>query len=288
MKLFKKAYVKIIALVVMIGVIAYFATQNKNSHDNKNRTSDQSTQAPQSAQSNPEMNFNTNPPIPPNVTPQAGSGSETGSHLDPDIPSDPLCPHKTDSYKVVLKCPRVPVSIKERLKKINYYFTKEFCEVQSKTTDFTIGKKFIAWSQQESNSCENKTYPHGLPEDKTYDLADATEVIFSTDFDLKKIEKHFLADMDLKSAFNKQGYSCPTIKERNRQDELGSLESDLTKLQFRLVDNETSVVLLVKSFTQNARGDICAIPISYKDWKKYLLTSSRFDKNQKPANLFEP
>lgn len=286
MKIFKKAYVKVIVLVLIAGVIGYLADQKQKTAQTSAPAAVNTQVAAEQNPSNPEMNFNTNPPTPPNITPQAGSGS-SASNVEENIPSDPLCPHKTDSYKVILKCPRVPVAIKERLKKINYYFTREFCEVQSKTTDFTLGKKFIAWTQHETNSCENKTYPHGLPEDKTYDLSDATEVVFATDFNLQSLEKYFLSNMDLKSAFNKQGYCCPKLKESNRYDALGSLESDLTKLQFRLADNENSIALQVKSFTQNSRGDVCSVPLVLKDWKKYLLTSSRFDKNQKPAKLFE-
>ncbi len=289
MKLFKKSYVKVIALVLIAVAIVYFANQNQKQEASQTASADSQALQEQnlnSNPSNPEMNFNTTLPTPPHVTPQAGSGS-TVADVEENVPSDPLCPHKTDSYKVVLKCPRVPVAIKERLKKLNYVFTREFCEVQSKTTDFTLGKKFIAWTQHETNSCENKTYPHGLPEDKTYDLSDATEVHFQTDFNLKNLEKYFLSHMDLNSAFNKQGFSCPKLKESNRHDALGSLESDLTKLQFRLADNEISISLQVKSFTQNSRGDVCAVPLVLKDWKKYLLTSSRFDKNQKPAKLFE-
>ena len=93
--------------------------------------------------------------------------------------------------------------------------------------------------------------------------------------------------MDLKSGIDEQGQRCSSVKESNRNKILGSLESELTKSQFRLVDNGQKVTLEIQTFFQGKLGRVCSMRMQVKDWHSFLVKDSRFHKNQKPSEIFK-
>ena len=236
--------------------------------------------------SNQGLNYNNaGKPSPDVINGQAHDQAAPPKIVNGEDPSSP-CPTQTNKYKRVLPCPKVPASVKDILKKQNVTITtKDDCEIETRTTKITTGKKFIAWTVSQTNSCENKAYPQGLSEEHTYVLADGAEVNWPDHFDLKKLEKYFLANVDLSSGIDENGERCQKAKDSNRKKNLGSLNSDLTKAQFRFVDNNNSIKLVIQSFMASERGTVCSLQTVIKDWPSMLLKDSKFQKNQKPGQI---
>ena len=293
--------------VVVIGVIVYVATHwseiqdrffSKNSKTNTEGTKDSATAGSENGGagnsagggkgtgSNPGLNYNnTGMPSADVISGQAGAQQAPPKIVNGEDPSSP-CPTQTNKYKRVLPCPKVPASVKDILKKQNVTITtKEDCEIQTKTTKITTGKKFIAWTVSQTNSCENMAYPQGLSEEHTYLLADGAEVNWPDHFDLKELEKYFLSHVDLSSGIDENGERCQKAKDSNRKKNLGSLNSDLTKAQFRFVDDNNSIKLVIQSFMASSRGTVCNLQTVVRDWPSMLLKDSKFQKNQKPGEI---
>ncbi len=198
--------------VVVVGVITYIVSlwnsDDPKNPDNQNIAGDQSTSGssnPENQNSrtsgnqkipthgtaggggNPDMNYNNTFKQDPN-NPNSGNSQELTNATPPDPAlfedlSQP-CPTRTDKYREVLNCPRIPPSLKKILRELNYQRTKEDCDLESRTTSITLGTRFIAWTLHQSNSCENQAYPQGLSEERTYLLEDGNEVAFGDHFDL--------------------------------------------------------------------------------------------------------
>ena len=271
----------IVAGVIAVGVFIYslyHSDQNKKTEDPAAQASD----GPNGQKKNKDLNFGGG------ADGQAhdGEGSLNGAESKPV--EDPLCPTVTENYKNILKCPWLPASIKEVLKKSNYQYTQEDCEISSRTSHITLGKRFIAWTLSQSNSCENKAYPHGLPEEKTYSIKKAEEVNFTNEFELKKLETYYLQHVDLKQGLDENKQKCQSFKESNRQKNLGTLNSELTKAQFRLKDNNQKIVLMMHTFAQGALGRVCTLQVEFPDWQTYLDADSRFRNDIKANEIFKP
>ena len=239
---------------------------------------------------NADMNYNNTFKVDPN-NPQAGNSQELKNATPPDPASfqdlSQPCPTRTDKYREVLNCPRIPQLLKALLREMNYKRTKEDCDLESRTTNITLGTRFIAWTLHQSNSCENKAYPQGLSEERTYLLEDGAEVAFGDHFDLMALEKYYRASVNLKSGLDENKEQCSAPKERNRGKLLGSLESEFTKAQFRLVDNTKVVRLKMQTFYAGRLGRVCSLESFVPDWRTYLVKDSKFKKNFKAGELFK-
>lgn len=234
--------------------------------------------------SNQGLNYkNDGMPSPGVITGQAGE-VPVPKIINGEDPSEP-CPTRTNKYKRVLPCPKVPQVVKDILKKENYVRTKDDCEIESRTTKITLGKKFIAWTSSQTNSCENKAYPQGLSEEHTYHLADGFEVNWPDHFNLKELEKYYLEHVELGAGIDENGEQCQKAKESNRKKRLGSLDSELTKAQFRFIDDNRTIKLLIKTFMASNSGTVCTLPLIVSDWPSMLLKDSKFQKNQKPGQI---
>jgi hypothetical protein len=196
------------------------------------------------------------------------------------------CPTRASNFRRLLNCPRISSGIFSILKKLNYQKDEDDCEIESRTVNFTLGKDFIAWTLVHRNSCENRAYPHGLPEEMTYNLKDASEVEFSQNFDLQKLEKHYLARVDFNNGRDNDGKKCPRPGQKSRLQALGTLGSELTKGQFRLVDNTKVVNLKMQTFFLAPPGRVCHIPLVVQDWRLFLKKDSRYQLNSKPNAIF--
>lgn len=272
---------------VVASIVAFLVGQKYFSGDSsKNQNADGQKQTSESGAQNPELNFNSAAGSVQAEVQNPAEGSTLPIVLPAEDPSSP-CPTRTNKYKRVLDCPRLSPFLKQLLKNSNFMILKDDCDIESRTTQITLGKHFIAWTLHQKNSCENRAYPQGLSEEKTYKLEDGAEVIFGDHFTLPNLEAFYLENVDLKMGRDQEGQKCSAPKESNRRESLGSLSSELSKAQFRFVDDGQTVNLKMQTFFEGALGRICSVELSVPKWHEYLYKDSKFQKNQKAEELFK-
>lgn len=299
MRFSKMSLGRVVTVVFIILLLVYFRKAGffNSSSDQVGQTSETSARADSQVNStadgtdsNPDMEFDVTTPRPNELSTSDGGASE-GSRTRQAVSGmeiDPACLVRTMRPKSILKCPQIPQKIRDLLRKLNYRITKDDCDIESKTVDITLGRRFIAWTLIQTNSCENRSFPQGLPEEATYNLKDATEVNFPNEFNLSSLEKHFLTHVDFKSAVDEEGQRCPPPKKSSRFKTLGSLESEMTKAQFRFVDDGQRIDLVMKTYMQDELGGVCVFKLPISNWKTFLHKDSRLHGKKTPGQIFQP